>query len=259
VKYSSDKMTDEEAIERAQKEARETSWTGSDFLPPSFQVPISICVAKVGKDFGLQSFQCLGAPEFQTRKMVAEFWKGLNHYIQARQRVKLVSFNGRGFDFPLMELAAFRYGLASPSYYDSTRKRFDSNAIDLMDWFNNFGAIPSWDNVRIAVSPHLPEHAGQTLGDIARRRGIDPLDAVCDYVIADRGHTRILVRSMTDRSQFILITHIKRTMQMVDVLYGVTMQESGVSRLVSVKLNEAAERTRPATIAPPAEETAAVA
>ena len=44
---------------------------------------------------------------------------------------------------------------------------------------------------------------------------------------------------MTDRSQFILITHIKRTMQMVDVLYGVTMQEPGVSRLVSVKMNAA--------------------
>ena len=44
---------------------------------------------------------------------------------------------------------------------------------------------------------------------------------------------------MTDRSQFILITHIKRTMQMVDVLYGVTMQEPGVSKLVSVKMNDA--------------------
>jgi chromosome segregation protein len=43
---------------------------------------------------------------------------------------------------------------------------------------------------------------------------------------------------MTDRSQFILITHIKRTMQMVDVLYGVTMSEPGVSKIVSVKLNE---------------------
>jgi chromosome segregation protein len=45
---------------------------------------------------------------------------------------------------------------------------------------------------------------------------------------------------MTDRSQFILITHIKKTMQSVDVLYGVTMQEPGVSKLVSVKVNEAA-------------------
>jgi chromosome segregation protein len=43
---------------------------------------------------------------------------------------------------------------------------------------------------------------------------------------------------MTDRSQFILITHIKRTMQMVDVLYGVTMPEAGISKIVSVKINE---------------------
>jgi N-acyl-D-aspartate/D-glutamate deacylase len=63
---------------------------------------------------------------------------------------------------------------------------------------NNFGAIPSWDVVRVAVSPHLPEHAGQTLGEIARRRGLDPLDAVCDYIVADRGHTRILVTSMAE-------------------------------------------------------------
>jgi N-acyl-D-amino-acid deacylase len=62
----------------------------------------------------------------------------------------------------------------------------------------NFGRIPSWDAVRIAISPHLPEHAGRTLGDIARRRGVDPLDAVADYVVADRGETRILVTSMTE-------------------------------------------------------------
>ena len=46
------------------------------------------------------------------------------------------------------------------------------------------------------------------------------------------------VRTMTDRSQFILITHVKRTMQMVDVLYGVTMPEAGVSKIVSVKMND---------------------
>ena len=62
----------------------------------------------------------------------------------------------------------------------------------------NFGRIPSWDVVRVAVSPHLPDHAGRTLGDIARGRAVDPFDAVCDFVVADRGETRILITSMAD-------------------------------------------------------------
>jgi N-acyl-D-aspartate/D-glutamate deacylase len=62
----------------------------------------------------------------------------------------------------------------------------------------NFGRIPSWDVVRIAISPQMPENAGRTLGDIARSRGVDPLDAVADYVVADRGETRILITSMAD-------------------------------------------------------------
>src|SRR5207249_11157303 len=37
----------------------------------------------------------------------------------------------------------------------------------------NFGRIPSWDVVRVAVSPHLPEHAGRPLGDIARGRYVE--------------------------------------------------------------------------------------
>jgi N-acyl-D-aspartate/D-glutamate deacylase len=62
----------------------------------------------------------------------------------------------------------------------------------------NFGRISSWDLVRVAISPRMPENAGRTLGDIARRRGIDAIDAVADYVVADRGETRILITSMTD-------------------------------------------------------------
>jgi N-acyl-D-amino-acid deacylase len=67
------------------------------------------------------------------------------------------------------------------------------------DGLNNFGRIPSWDAVRVAVAPRLPEQAGQTFGEIARRRGVDPFDAVCDFVIDDRGETRILVTSMSDK------------------------------------------------------------
>ncbi len=46
-----------------------------------------------------------------------------------------------------------------------------------------------------------------------------------------------LLKEMADRTQFIIITHAKRTMESAAALYGVTMQEPGVSRLVSVRFN----------------------
>ncbi len=70
---------------------------------------------------------------------------------------------------------------------------------------------------------------------------LDEVDAPLDEANVARYND--LVRSMTDRSQFILITHVKRTMQMVDVLYGVTMPEAGVSKIVSVKINDGIAKT----------------
>lgn len=70
---------------------------------------------------------------------------------------------------------------------------------------------------------------------------LDEVDAPLDEANVARYNE--MVRSMTDRSQFILITHIKRTMQEVDVLYGVTMPESGVSKMVSVRVSESARRS----------------
>jgi chromosome segregation protein len=72
---------------------------------------------------------------------------------------------------------------------------------------------------------------------------LDEVDAPLDEANVMRYND--LVRSMTDRSQFILITHVKRTMQTVDVLYGVTMPEPGVSKIVGVKISEKAERRAP--------------
>ncbi len=65
---------------------------------------------------------------------------------------------------------------------------------------------------------------------------LDEVDAPLDE--ANVGRFNELVRSMTDRSQFILITHNKRTMQIADTLYGVTMEEPGCSKVVSVNLQE---------------------
>jgi chromosome segregation protein len=63
---------------------------------------------------------------------------------------------------------------------------------------------------------------------------LDEVDAPLDD--ANIGRFNDMVREMSDFSQFILITHSKTTMAVADTLYGVTMEEPGVSKLVSVKL-----------------------
>ena len=81
---------------------------------------------------------------------------------------------------------------------------------------------------------------------------LDELDAPLDESNINR-FVRVLQRFL-ERSQFIVITHNKRTIGMADVLYGVTMQEHGVSKIVSVKLHktdEAVNDQKAATLEPP--------
>jgi N-acyl-D-amino-acid deacylase len=66
------------------------------------------------------------------------------------------------------------------------------------DGLNNWGRIPSWDCVTISISPHLPQHAGRSIAAIAADTGADPVDALADYLIADRGATRVLVASIAE-------------------------------------------------------------
>ena len=68
---------------------------------------------------------------------------------------------------------------------------------------------------------------------------LDEVDAPLDD--ANVGRFCALVKEMSERVQFIFITHNKVTMEMADQLMGVTMNEPGVSRLVAVDVNEAAE------------------
>jgi chromosome segregation protein len=81
---------------------------------------------------------------------------------------------------------------------------------------------------------------------------LDELDAPLDESNINR-FTRILKRFL-ESSQFIIITHNKRTIGMADVLYGVTMEEEGISKIVSVKFHKADEEVtdhKPASLETP--------
>jgi chromosome segregation protein len=64
---------------------------------------------------------------------------------------------------------------------------------------------------------------------------LDEIDAPLDD--ANIGRFVEMLQGMQDETQFILITHNRKTMEIADRLYGVTMEEPGVSKLISVQLN----------------------
>jgi chromosome segregation protein len=64
---------------------------------------------------------------------------------------------------------------------------------------------------------------------------LDEIDAPLDD--ANIGRFIEMLRSMMDKTQFIIITHSRKTMEIADKLYGVTMEEPGVSKLISIQLN----------------------
>ena len=63
---------------------------------------------------------------------------------------------------------------------------------------NNWGRIPSWDSVRISISPHRPQRVGSTIQELATAAGQQPIDTLCDYLLADQGATRVLVTSISE-------------------------------------------------------------
>lgn len=68
---------------------------------------------------------------------------------------------------------------------------------------------------------------------------LDEIDAALDEANISR-YTNYL-KTFDDNTQFVLITHRKTTMEIADILYGVTMEEEGVSRLISLKLKDYSE------------------
>lgn len=73
---------------------------------------------------------------------------------------------------------------------------------------------------------------------------LDEVDAPLDDANIDRFNE--IIREMTKLSQFILITHNKRTMELADTLYGVTMEERGTSKVISLSLTDKKSSTEAA-------------
>jgi predicted PolB exonuclease-like 3'-5' exonuclease len=137
VQYAGLALSAEEALARAQNKS--TAFSPGGFLPLTYQLPVALCFARVAADFHLLALGHADVPHFRPRHIAQAFWNEL-----AETEATLVSFNGRAFDVPVLELAAFRYGIAAPRHFQrgggKTRYRYGDGHIDVRTVLTNHGA-----------------------------------------------------------------------------------------------------------------------
>lgn len=191
LRFPHEEVSGEEAIRRYRAEL--LAKFDSDFIPYTFQLPISVVVAKVAADFRLLDLVALDEPQFRSHVITENFWRGWEAY----RRPTLVSFNGRTFDLPLLELAAFRYGLSLPGWFNTTgkayeqpRNRYNAEAhLDLHDVLTNFGASRFNGGLNLAASllgkPGKMEIQGHMVQDLYNEGKLREINDYCRCDVLD--------------------------------------------------------------------------
>lgn len=135
VFYRGERIDDEEAFRRMREGLRAES--GRDFFPVTCHVPISIAAGEVDEHLRLVRLESLAIENYREEALVHEFWRRLEKFDGT-----LVSFSGRNFDLPVLELQALRLGIAAPRYFNEGRRFRGRNAdrhYDLFEFLSNSG------------------------------------------------------------------------------------------------------------------------
>ncbi len=161
TRYAGEGLSPSQAIARFRQELLLES--GRDFIPYTYHIPVAVVVAKVRADLSLAEIVSLDQPEHRPHVIAKHFWVGWEKY----GRPTFVTFNGRSFDVPLMELAAYRYGIGIPSWFNVTgpsyqqhRNRYNLNShIDLHELLTNFGS--TWFRGGLNLAAYLINKPGK--------------------------------------------------------------------------------------------------
>jgi predicted PolB exonuclease-like 3'-5' exonuclease len=135
-------LTLDQAYDTARDQLLERSGQQSDFFPVPFHIPIAISTLQTGDNYRIHSLVCSGVDRYSEEELVTRFWQIFEN------AQTLVTFNGRGFDLPVLETRALKYGLSLPRYFGAGQSRntyrgsrySDAFHIDLCDFISNFGA-----------------------------------------------------------------------------------------------------------------------
>lgn len=191
TRYPSRNLEPAEAIALFRQELLTKS--GRDFIPYTYHVPVAVVVAKLRADFQLTEIVSLDQPLHRSHVITKHFWQGWELYDQPTW----VTFNGRTFDLPLMEQAAFRYGISVPRWFNMNDKSFEQNRnrynikahIDVQDLLTNFGATWYRGGLNLAATllgkPGKMEVQGDMVYDMFLQNRIAEVNEYCRCDVLD--------------------------------------------------------------------------
>ena len=191
---------------------RQLQATGSEFLPLHQHRIVAIAVAlRSGEDFRVWS---LGNEESDEAELLRRFFDGVDRYTP-----DLISWNGGGFDLPVLNYRALKHSIQAPRYWekgDSDREfrynnylsRFHWRHLDLMDVLSGFqiGARSSLQQVATLLG--FPGKLGMSGDQVWDRYQVGELSAIRDYCETDALNTYLiylrfqLVRGILDETRY---------------------------------------------------------
>ena len=187
-------LNDAAVVEFALQRRRQVS--GNDFLPPHFQRVVAISCALREKDS--VRIWSLGSPTDGERDIVQRFFDGIEKYTP-----QLVSWNGSGFDLPVLHYRAMVHGIAGCTYWDTGDNnkdfrfnnylsRFHTRHTDLMDvlaGFQNRAWAPLDEMARLCG---FPGKLGMDGSQVAAAFARGEIEAIRNYCETDVANTYLL-------------------------------------------------------------------
>jgi predicted PolB exonuclease-like 3'-5' exonuclease len=177
-------LTIDQAYDKARDQILERSNQQSDFFPLPYHIPIAIATLQADEDYHIRSLGCIGVDRFPEGELVARFWQVFEN------ATTLVTFNGRGFDLPVLEIQALKHGVSLPRYFSSGESKHNYRAryseayhLDLCDFLSNFGAAPRRGSLdvlaRLAGLPGKYSIAGEDVEYLYRQQRLKEINQYC--------------------------------------------------------------------------------
>jgi len=179
-----------EQVRRLVDERRARSGGRSDFLPLPYHRPVAACTLEAQDEDGV--LRVVDATSWTDRGEGSDEAAFLRQTWQRLAGRTLISFHGRGFDLPVLELRSLKSGVPAPRWFLDSREEGSPGHLDLLDLLSNRRAAPAATLDLYAKLIGLPGKEDVAGRDVQALYARGDLDAIAAYCMTDVVQTWLL-------------------------------------------------------------------